>query len=252
VFPIEEAVARLLAPLPQAPPLTLEDLHGVQGELPQAAEPVRAAGYASARDAIERLMGASAPAPPLQPTRMGSRGAMDVEATLDALSSTLGGAPASVPAPAPKSDMASTVKLTSEEIRTAMAAAVEARAQAPMPAATQRPSFPQPAEAAPAPQPEAAVQGSDLLKIQLEQETCQNVSVDQMTAWIEQGRVLEYHMVSRQHSDHWIEASKVPALRPVFDRVRKLREIQVEEEPKAIPEPPPVKRGLFSGLFGRN
>jgi hypothetical protein len=121
-----------------------------------------------------------------------------------------------------------------------------------MPAVPQRPSFPAPAEALPAPQGEVAAQGPELLKIQLEQETCQNVNIDQMTAWIEQGRVLEYHMVARQHSDHWIEASKVPALRPVFDRMRRLRETLAEEAPKAAPEPPPVKRGLFSGLFGRN
>jgi len=34
--------------------------------------------------------------------------------------------------------------------------------------------------------------------------------------------------------------------------VRKLREAQAEEAPKPVPEPPPVKRGLFAGLFGRN
>ena len=78
----------------------------------------------------------------------------------------------------------------------------------------------------------------------------QNVTLDQMTAWIEQGRVHEYHMVARQHSENWIEASKVPALRPAFDRVRKAR--AQAEAAKPVPEPPPVKRGLFSGLFGRN
>ena len=39
--------------------------------------------------------------------------------------------------------------------------------------------------------------------------------------WIEQGRVQEYHMVARQFSDHWIEASKVPALRPLFEQRRR-------------------------------
>jgi hypothetical protein len=92
-------------------------------------------------------------------------------------------------------------------------------------------------------------QAADLLKIQLEQETCNNVTIEQMTAWIEQGRVLEYHMVARQFSEHWIEASKVPALRPVFERVRK---VQPDEPVKPAPEPAPAKRGLFSGLFGRN
>jgi hypothetical protein len=59
-------------------------------------------------------------------------------------------------------------------------------------------------------------------------------------------------MVARQYSDHWIEASKVPALRPVFDRLRKARTPQAEEPARPAPEPAPVKRGLFGGLFGRN
>jgi hypothetical protein len=82
----------------------------------------------------------------------------------------------------------------------------------------------------------------------LEQETTQNVTLDQMATWIDQGRVQEYHLVARQHSDNWIEAGKVPSLRPAFDRARKAR----NETAKAAPEPPPAKRGLFSGLFGRN
>lgn len=257
VFPIEEAVARLLAPVPelpepepQAPPLLPEELQvhdafpvrpvepGEPADPPQAAT---GAGYASAKDAIASLMG-SAPAPPA-PARLGSRGTMDVEATLDALSSTLGAAPAAPP----KSDLSSTVKLTSEEIKAAMGE------QARMPAL---PVPPRPAPSAdiqpPAPAEPLPDQGTDLLKIQLEQETCNNVTVDQMAAWIEQGRVLEYHMVARQFSEHWIEASRVPALRPAFDRVRRIRETQAEEAPRPAPEAPPAKRGLFSGLFGRN
>lgn len=265
VFSVEESVARLLAPAPgeQTPPLTLDDLTGIQDEFleapaapfvpapapdPAPAETPYAAtgnGYASAKDAIDRLMGsAPAQAPPVQ--RMGGRGSMDVEATLDALSTTLGGAPE--PHPAPRSDMASTVKLTSEEIKVAMASMGDL-VRPEEPAAPARPAPPAPAEP-PAPPVESA-QGIELLKIQLEQETCQNVTLEQMTAWIEQGRVLEYHMVARQFSEHWIEASKVPALRPIFDRVRKVREAQAEEAPKPVPEPPPVKRGLFAGLFGR-
>jgi len=246
-------VTRLLAPpAPQEaalefePSLTMSDPPANQDAFPDLpAEPEAphpATTYASARDAIERLMG-SEPAPP-PPMRMGGRGAMDVEATLDALSTTLGVGPA---APE-KADMSSTVKLTSEEIKVAMASmggpAKPAEPPAPRPAAS--------ADIQPPPLVDpAADQGTDLLKIQLEQETCQNVTLEQMAAWIEQGRVLEYHMVARQFSEHWIEASKVPALRPAFDHVRRLREAQAEEAPKPAPEPP-VKRGLFSGLFGRN
>jgi predicted Zn finger-like uncharacterized protein len=275
IFPIQESVARLLAPEQPgrldlaetlAPSLTPEDLQGVPEEpTPAGAQPAPGASYASARDAIEQLMG-TAPAP-TAPVRMGGRSAMDVEATLDALSSTLGEAPAPVtastpasapepipealPAAAPQSDLSSTVKLTSEEIKNAMASMGDpARSAAPV--APPRPAIPAPADNPPLALVDPALaQGADLLKIQLEQETCQNVTIEQMTAWIEQGRVLEYHMVARQFSEHWIEAGKVPALRPVFDRMRKIREVQAEEPPKP-PEPPPVKRGLFSGLFGRN
>ncbi len=275
-------MARLLASVPAAAPKEpeplaapaaegLPEVHAPAPEPAEAPEPARGTGFASAKDAIEQLMG-TAPSQPIRAMRMGSRSTMDVEATLDALSDTLSGpheaaahgpdAPAAAPEPsaheaavpeaAPKSDLSSTVKLTSEEIRNAMAAALEPRPAAPMPSAPPRPSYQPPADMPGVLPGDIAAQGSNLLKIQLEQETCQNVSLEQMTTWIEQGRVLEYHMVARQYSDHWIEASKVPALRPVFDRLRKMREALAEDQPRTAPEPPPVKRGLFSGLFGRN
>jgi hypothetical protein len=228
---------------------------------PDAPYPDGAGNFASAKDAIAKLMGQAPVAAP-SPVRMGSRSTMDVEATLDALETTLGGIPlggipAKVPDSAPaKSDFASTVKLTSEEIKVAMAAmgdqakaAAAAIASAPP---APRMEYPPRINSAPVP-PAGAVpaQMPDLLKIQLEQETCNNVTIEQMTAWIEQGRVHEYHLVARQFSEHWIEASKVPALRPIFDRMWKIRGNLGEEAPIPAPEPPPVKRGLFSGLFGR-
>jgi predicted Zn finger-like uncharacterized protein len=273
VFDIGEAVTRLLSELPAPPaPVTVPDLPEAPFPAAQTEEPTPAgAGFLSARDAIERLLGETAPAPPPAPVRMSDRNAMDLEAALQALDSTLGAAPepalppepepepdpmleaalalaaepvpepAAGPAPEPvaKADTASTVKLTAEDIRVAMAAA--AALPAPEPAAPPAPK--------PAPEPEPA-QGQELLKVMVEQETTQNVNLDQMTAWIEQGRVLEYHLVARQHSENWIEASKVPALRPAFDRVRKAR--AQAEAAKPAPEPTPAKRGLFSGLFGRN
>ena len=254
------------------PSLTLEDLQGAQDEAlegveaePPAGAPELAAeaeagpdgassggNFASAKDAIEKLMG-KAPAPPPPPSaRMGGRSSMDVEATLDALETTLGGSSAPEPAPEPvrKTDLASTVRLTTEEIKVAMAAmGSQARpAEAVPPPAPPRP---EPIRLATVTPPPAEAQGPDLLKIQLEQETCNNVTIEQMTAWIEQGRVHEYHLVARQFSEHWIEACKVPALRPVFDRMRKVRG-SGDEFSSSSSEPQPAKRGLFGGLFGRS
>ena len=292
MFPIEAQVTRLLASGPRMeapgtgtppaapepmPSLTLEDLQGaqddildapvvaeaddIQGEAPAGpdGEESHGGGFASAKDAIEKLMG-KAPAPPPPPSaRMGSRSTMDVEATLDALETTLGGPshtppstapedagprPEPAPEPAPrKPDLASTVKLSSEEIREAMAG-LDGRNRAALAPVTPPATVTRPVD-----QP-AEVQPPELLKVQLAQETCNNVSLEQMAAWIEQGRVQEYHLVARQFSEHWIEACKVPALRPVFDRMRKVHSAPADAF--SAPEPPPVKRGLFSGLFGRN
>ena len=94
--------------------------------------------------------------------------------------------------------------------------------------------------------------GAELLKIQVEKETLNNATVDQVTAWIEEGRVQEYHMVARQFSENWIEAIKVPALRPVFERKRRDEAGKPVELPPPPPDPVPPKRSLFGGLFGRN
>ena len=239
-------------PLPLAPQPATEILEAP--DLPDPSDsPYAAAGnnYASARDAIAKLMG-DAPSIPTPPRSLASRNTMDVEATLNALETTLGGTPIhdlqGPPAAPPRAmDTGSTVKLSSHEIRAAMAAA------APTPA-------PFPPRLEPIPRPEAlavpsldpnATHDSNLLKVQLEQETCNNVTLEQMTSWIDQGKVHEYHMVARQFSDNWIEASKVPALRPVFERRR--RQIP---GPVDLPNPPAEivapKKGLFGGLFHRN
>jgi hypothetical protein len=331
VFDIGDAVARLLAEVPAppapaagiapAPPSEAGDVALGAATAPlaimppvPAEEPAAGAGFLSARDAIEKLLGQTPPAPSPSSIRMPTRSSMDLEAALQALDTTLGAVPEPAPAPEPvpgpvaeaaapaveaaagapewsalpdaalsspagpapepaaaqppaaRPETASTVKLTAEEIRLAMAAAVGA-APAPEPPALESPAPESPAPESPAPESPAAEppspepsaapapfplpgfgQSQDLLKVMLEQETTQNVTLDQMAAWIDQGRVQEYHLVARQHSDNWIEAGKVPSLRPAFDRVRKAR----NETVKAAPEPPPAKRGLFSGLFGRN
>ena len=297
IFGIEEAVGRLLSPaapseypalVPEStPPFTLDDLGNLdeaaepslfihQGdvlppalpvvhdplEFPEAAPaPVQQAPglpsggpYSSARDAIEKLMGAMPEAPQV---RTGNGAPMDVEATLDALATTLG-APMAQEAPsAPEPNMSSTVKLSSEEIKIAMAAMGDhGHPAAAAPATGSAPvSAPAPAPTDFPPQVDSLLdpaQNPDLLKVMLEGETFDNLTIEQMTQWIEQGKVRSFHMVARQHSEHWIEASKVPSLRPIFERVRKSGSPLAAEIPAPAPEPPPVKRGLFSGLFGRN
>jgi hypothetical protein len=172
---------------------------------------------------------------------------MDMEATLDALESTLGGTPvhALEAKAAPQADTASTVRLSSREIQAALASAGPQSPTGPRPETLPAPP------PAPAPVAPPTAQDPNLLKVQLEGETATNLTLDQVIAWIEQGKVQEYHMVARQFSDHWIEASKVPSLRPVFDRRRKAAApAQLPAAPP--PEIQPAKRSLFGGLFHRN
>jgi hypothetical protein len=64
--------------------------------------------------------------------------------------------------------------------------------------------------------------------------------------------VLEDHQVARGASEVWTDAAKVPALRPVFERLRRARAGAAE-----LPPPPTgigetgAKRGLFGGIFGK-
>ena len=233
----EEILEKTLVVLPETPE------SAVTGSFPTAT----ASGYSSARDAISKLMGDGPPQAAAPERRLlGARNPMDVEATLSALDSTLSGAAPAAPARAEASS--STLKLSAQEIQAAMAA-FSVPASAPL--------APPPAPGRPAPAPTvpmeaSASQGSDLLKIQMEKETLNNASVDQVTAWIEEGRVQEYHMVARQFSDNWIEAVKVPALRPVFERKRRDDAGKPAELPPPPPDPVPPKRSLFGGLFGRN
>lgn len=279
-----------------APSLTLGDLEGIEEEILektlvveeaelgsapalQDAEPDSAAGgFTSAKDAIAKLLGSTpAPEPPQERRTLGrSNTQMDVEATLDALESTLGGVQSKdlgtkpVVAPPeltrdefePVKPTASTMKLTHDEIMSAMKAA-----SLPAPTSPSRPLPPEPAPsvapAAPSIQvptpvvPAAAspVAESSLLKLQVGQEVYNNVSMDQITSWIEQGRVQDFHMVARQFSENWIEAGKVPALRPIFERVRRAQAPAAQQAQAVILPPPnetaPMKKSLFGGLFNR-
>ncbi|MDE3033904.1 MAG: zinc-ribbon domain-containing protein, partial [Acidobacteriota bacterium] len=288
VFPIGDVVQRLLAPaapLAEEPPtLTLTDLDGAEAEildktlvetpegLPEAKPATEdtadsgdatLSGYTSARDAIEKLLGeTTAPAAREARAFRPSSSPMDVEATLSALEQTLGGTP--IPAPAPPST--STVRFTREEVMAAMAApGPEAPAAAEptvaLPISEVPSPAPDPLEAAasartlmtgPLAIPAAASPDMELLRLKTGEEVYPGLTMAQIIQWVEEGRVLEGHLVARQFSENWLEAYKVPGLRPVFDRLRRER---AATQPASMEMPPPlettpVKRGLFSGLFG--
>ncbi len=246
-------------------------------------------GYSSARDAIEKLMAGTPSVQRIKPMSMGRGGSpMDVEGTLDALEATLGGSPTSSlgmpgnllhahPEP-PAAEDNSTVVLSTKELDFAMSAQtaepepsastrlmnvadmpsedvshMERTLRMPLPTLTPppagamtspilRPMSPPPPEFEP-------VKDPNLLKVQLESETLSNVAMDQLMQLVEQGRVKEYHLVARQFSENWLEANKVPALRPVFERMR--RSTQIGPVPTMPGEATaPVKKSLFGGLFG--
>jgi hypothetical protein len=199
---------------------------------------------------------------------------MDVEATLDALESTLGGTqskdlsskPSTFPAPDPFAS-ASTLKLSAADIQAAIspvpspAPHMGSTPSPGMPLAPPtkpsalpplQPTFPE-VPAAPLPSPisgEGAPAGdANLLKVQVGSEIYQNLMIEQVSRWIEEGRIMEYHMVARQFSENWIEASKVPSLRPIFERVRRARANSPDGSTSASNDTSPVKKSLFGGLF---
>ena len=233
--------------------------------------------YSSARDAIDKLMAGIPSVQRIRPVSMGMRGGapLDVETTLDALEQTLGGSPASQFDSS--MEAGSTAVLSPMELDQAMSA----QTAEPEPSASTRhmhledmpsedsspqartlmmplstlmpPSAPTPTIALVAPipalEPHAGVaKDPNLLKIQLETETLSNVAMDELIQLVEQGRVKEYHQVARQFSENWLDANKVPALRPVFERLRHIT--QMGPVPTLVNETAPVKKSLFGGLFG--
>lgn len=265
------------------PPPMPESLAETASSMEESAFSEGTSTYSSARDAIDKLMAGTPSIQRARPQSMGMRGGapMDVETTLDALELTLGGIPA--PQFDASEEPLSTAVLSPMELDRAMTAQtaepevsastvvmhredmpIEDRApqaptmRMPMPAFVPPPppaaptvALPMPAFAPPplAPQ-EEAVKDPNLLKIQLETETLSNVAMDQLILLVEQGRVKEYHLVARQFSENWLEANKVPALRPVFERLRRVT--QIGPAPTLASETAPVKKSLFGGLFGRN
>jgi len=265
--PLEEEPNAAQADLPMS--LTLGDLDepesALENTLVDFTPPAPSeAHYASAKEAISRLLGDAPPPGPQASAFPSNRHSnpMDVEATLEALENTLGGIqPEELSQTPPPSDLGTTLRMNVDDLRAAMAKmpppeGIDPAAQTLSIPISEMPLTPRPPapSALPPPQPVPltvpVAQDPNLLKLKIGDDLYENLSTDQVSTWIEQGRVLENHWVARQFSENWIEANKVPALRPVFDRIKRLRSVLPDEQPAPAPEP--VKKSLFGGLFGRN
>ncbi|NWJ41834.1 MAG: zinc-ribbon domain-containing protein [Geothrix sp.] len=232
-------------------------------------------GYTSARDAIEKLFGN---APTASSLKVGQDPhAMDMEAALSALDTTLGPTPANPPSAGTETlgdsptaaglteeDLAgpssSTMRLSQEDMQAIIAAAsapaestVALRASdlATTPAPYRDPAATAPVPRSFAPLPESPDTGAELLRLKIGEDIYGGLTMPQLMAWVEEGRILENHLVARQHSENWLEAHKVPGLRPVFERLRRERSSGAPSLDSGIGDSS-SKKSLFGGLFGKS
>jgi hypothetical protein len=230
-------------------------------------------GYTSARDAIAKLFG-DAPVANAKTTQ--DRGTTDMEATLSALESTLGAAPTlpevgtSTLGDSPtasgltEEDLSgpstSTMRLTQDDLQAILDAAPVAAPAEPTVAlrasdlmAAKAMSAPVPAQTFSATLPESpdSGPGSELLRLKIGEDIYGGLTMPQLIAWVEEGRILENHLVARQHSENWLEAHKVPGLRPVFERLRRERSGGAPSLTNADLGEIAPKKSLFGGLFGK-
>jgi len=252
------AAAPITPPAPPAPPAAMAAM------APEAGEDTLTGTYSSARDAISKLFAGMPDLPPA-PKAPREPSSMDMEATLSALEATLGkgATPPSLPSipegdeptsagrPAedPHAPSTTTMRLSQEDLR----AALRAGAPPAEPTEVLRPSdlsvpLPEPAAAPALPVEEPGV---ERLRLKIGEEIYPSLTMAQLTAWIEEGRILEYHLVARQHSENWLEAHKVPGLRPVFERLRREQSGSAPAFDSPSLEMTP-KKSLFGGLFGKN
>lgn len=239
---------------------------------PEAAPEETAAfggSYASARDAIARLFGDT----PLAPSPTANlRSALDMDAGMKALEDTLGGvkpealstkpfAAAASAVPMAETELphaSATLRLTAAEVASATGSTISSgstQSKAPEPPEITQEEVTMVLPPPPAPAPASTLDAADpsALRLRIGDQTYAGLDLPTIAKWIEEGRVLEDHQVARGASENWMDAVKVPALRPVFERLRRARAGITDTLP-----PPPTgiadtgpKRGLFGGMFGK-
>jgi len=95
------------------------------------------------------------------------------------------------------------------------------------------------------------------LKVKMDEALIEHLTIEELSAMAENGTLQEHHLVARQFSENWIQAPKVPALRPIFDKIRQENLVEPTQDFSSPPQSVPggqasARKGLFSGLFGRN
>jgi len=253
-----------LPPIPE--PAAAEEAAAAEAEAPSGS-------YASARDAIARLFGDT----PLAPSPTANlRNALDMDAGMKALEDTLGGVkpetlstkPFAAPAAAEPSAVpmaeaelphaSATLRLTAAEVASATGSVISSgstQSKAPEPPEITQEEVTMVLPPPPSPAPASALDPTDpsALRLRIGDQVYAGLDLPTIAKWIEEGRVLEDHQVARGASENWMDAAKVPALRPVFERLRRARAGITDILP-----PPPTgiadtgpKRGLFGGMFGK-
>jgi hypothetical protein len=78
------------------------------------------------------------------------------------------------------------------------------------------------------------------IKVRMGEVLVEQLTIEEVAAMAEEGKLEEHHLVARQFSENWIEAPKVPVLRPIYERLRRSRQPQV---------PPPPREGCLAGCL---
>ena len=270
-----------LAPLDTAPIVSLAHQEAsvepmeVPPAIPDVPEPEQESAapdsgggtYATAKEAISRLFGDT----PLAPSPTSNlRSALDMDAGMQALDDTLGGVrqealttkpflpptpPSSIAQPMREADLPSstaTLRLTSSEIAAASGTAQPKAVEPPEITQEEVTMVLPPPPPAQAPAQDGPVDPSSL-RLRIGDQHYSGLDLATIAKWIEEGRVLEEHQVARGMSENWMDAVSVPALRAVFERLRRTRlGGDSLPPPPGIPDTGQLKRGgLFGGMFGK-